>query len=196
VRLRRQPGRCRRPDWGTLWRFAAAAGATFFGAGAAFYANCLKAGVEPMAQADLSRLRAIGSTGSPLATRLPLDLGPHCRRWTGNATSGSTPISGGTDFAGAFVGGWPRCRWSGRDAVPLPGRGGAGLDECERPGRSLVDEVGELVCTRRCRRCRCFLGATTDGQRYRDSYFDMYPGVWRHGDWIRMVRPGRRRDHR
>src|SRR5512146_3464545 len=97
-------GKAGQPDWGTLWRFAASAGATFFGAGAAFYAACLKADVQPQREADLSALRAIGSTGSPLADecydwiwqRLPRPGGE--RIWL-------DPISGGTDFAGAFLAG-------------------------------------------------------------------------------------------
>ena len=94
------------PDWSTLWRFAGLARCTFFGAGAAFYASCLKAGVEPQAVADLSSVRAVGSTGSPLSA--------DCYRWIWDKlpkVDGRdiwlTPISGGTDFAGAFVAGLP-----------------------------------------------------------------------------------------
>ncbi|HEV8692026.1 MAG TPA: acetoacetate--CoA ligase, partial [Ideonella sp.] len=204
-------------DWSPLWRFAALARATFFGAGAAFYASCLKAGIEPQALGDLSALRgnelsalrgndlsalrAVGSTGSPLADdayrwiwdRLPKvdghDIWIAC-------------ISGGTDFAGAFVAGLPtlplragemQCRslgaaveaWSEPDAA-LGGR-----------GRPLMDEVGELVCTRPMPSMPLYLWGDADGQRLHDSYFDTYPGIWRHGDWIRLVphepRPAARR---
>jgi acetoacetyl-CoA synthetase len=191
-------GRIGAPDLNTIWRFAADAGATFFGAGAAFYANCLKAGIEPAKATDLSRLRAIGSTGSPLAVdgyhwiwqQMPKVEGRDI--WL-------TPIAGGTDFAGAFVGGLVtlpviegemQCRclgaaveaWSEADAN---GR-----------GRALVDEVGELVCVKPMPSMPLRFWNDEGGQRYRDSYFDMYPGgngnppVWRHGDWIRITPRG------
>jgi acetoacetyl-CoA synthetase len=99
-------GPSKAPDWTTLWRFAALSKATFFGAGAAFYASCLKAGVKPKEAADLSALRALGSTGSPLANE--------CYRWAWDQcpqVDGRdiwlTPMSGGTDFAGAFIAGLP-----------------------------------------------------------------------------------------
>ena len=179
-----------------LWRFVAETGVTFFGAGAAFYASCLKAGVEPAqgrrpveaARARLDRFAA----GDRRATNGSTTT---CRRSTA-ATSGSTPISGGTDFAGAFVAGLPtlpvvagemQCRclgaaveaWSEADAT---GR-----------GRPLVDEVGELVCTKPMPSMPLyFWGDEPAGRRprYHDSYFDMYPGVWRHGDWIRITPRG------
>ena len=84
---RPRPARKRVADWSTLWRFAAETGVTFFGAGAAFYASCLKAGVEPQAAGDLSRIRAVGSTGSPLPIDATNGSGPGCRRSTA-ATSG------------------------------------------------------------------------------------------------------------
>ena len=175
------------PDWGTLWRFAAAARVSWFGAGAAFYASCLKAGVKPQREGDLSRLRAIGSTGSPLSDE--------CYEWiwaqlpaVDGAPIWIDAISGGTDFAGAFVGGLRtlpqvkgemQCRWLGA-AV-------AAFDEAGRP---LIDEVGELVCTQPMPSMPLFLWGDADGARYRESYFEMYPGVWRHGDWIRITARG------
>ncbi|MGZ5130497.1 MAG: acetoacetate--CoA ligase [Caldimonas sp.] len=185
-------GRAGVADWSTLWRFVAATGVTFFGAGAAFYASCLKAGVEPAAAADLSRLRGIGSTGSPLAIE--------CYRWVWEKlpkVDGKdiwlTPMSGGTDFAGAFIAGLPtlpvvegemqcRCLGASVEAWSEP--------DAEGRGRALVDEVGELVCTQPMPSMPlCFWG-DVDGRRYHDSYFDMYPGVWRHGDWIRITPRG------
>jgi acetoacetyl-CoA synthetase len=80
-------GPAKAPDWGTLWRFAAAAGVTWFGAGAAFFTSCMKAGIEPMQAADLSRLLAIGSTGSPLPEEgyqwisRPATCPARCCRW-------------------------------------------------------------------------------------------------------------------
>lgn len=185
------------PDLGVLWRFASAAGATFFGAGAAFYANCLKAGVQPMKEADLSCIRSIGSTGSPLADecydwiwqQLPNVDGQ--RIWI-------APISGGTDFAGAFVGGLRtlpvvrgemqvRCLGARVEAFSDPDAKGL--------GQPLIDAVGELVCTQPMPSMPLFLWGDDSGQRLRDSYFDMYRtaaggGVWRHGDWIRLIPHG------
>ncbi len=175
------------PDWSTLWRFAGLAGATFFGAGAAFYASCLKAGVEPQAVADLSALRAAGSTGSPLPAegyrwiweRLPRVDGE--RIWL-------TSISGGTDFAGAFIGGL-------RTLPVVEGEMqcrclGAAVEAWDEQGRPLVDEVGELVCTKPMPSMPLYLWNDPDGARLHDSYFDVYPGVWRHGDWIRITPRG------
>ena len=181
-----------RPDWSTLWRFAGLARCTFFGAGAAFFASCLKAGVEPQAVADLSALRAVGSTGSPLSE--------DCYRWIWDKlpkVDGKdiwlTPMSGGTDFAGAFIAGLPtlpmvegemqcRCLGASVEAWSEPDAHGV--------GKPLIGEVGELVCTKPMPSMPLYLWGDADGTRLRDSYFDMYPGIWRHGDWIRFTRTG------
>jgi len=176
-----------RPDWTTLWRFAGRAGVTFFGAGAAFYASCLKADVRPQDSADLRALRAVGSTGSPLAVegyrwirqRLPQVDGEPI--WL-------TPISGGTDFAGAFIAGL-------RTLPVVEGEMqcrclGAAVEAWDGQGRARVDEVGELVCTRPMPSMPLYLWGDADGARLHESYFDMYPGVWRHGDWIRITPRG------
>jgi acetoacetyl-CoA synthetase len=179
-------------DWSTLWRFAGLARCSFFGAGAAFYASCLKAGVEPQAVAELSSLRAIGSTGSPLSE--------DCYRWVWDKlpkVEGKpiwlAPISGGTDFAGAFVGGLItlpviegemqcRCLGASVEAWSEPDAHGV--------GRPLIDEVGELVCTKPMPSMPLFFWGDPENRRYLDSYFDMYPGIWRHGDWIRITPRG------
>ena len=143
-------GPSKAPDWTTLWRFAALAKATFFGAGAAFYASCLKAGVQPKEVADLSALRALGSTGSPLANECYRWAWDHCPQVDGRDIW-LTPMSGGTDFAGAFIAGLPtlpmvegemqcRCLGAAVEAWSEPDASGR--------GRSLIDEVGELVCTK------------------------------------------------
>jgi acetoacetyl-CoA synthetase len=176
------------PDALTLWRFVADAGVTFFGAGAAFYAACVKAGIEPNSAGDLSRLRALGSTGSPLAEEAWRWVDGHVRRgiWL-------SPISGGTDFAGAFIAGLPtlpmvpgemqcRCLGAAVQAWSEP--------DSEGKARALIDEVGELVCTQPMPSMPLYLWGDADGARYRDSYFDMYPGVWRHGDWIKITSRG------
>ncbi|MES2101505.1 MAG: acetoacetate--CoA ligase [Pseudomonadota bacterium] len=186
-------GAIKAPDLTTLWRFAADAGVTFFGAGAAFYANCLKAGIEPAKVADLSRLRAIGSTGSPLSidayewvwAQMPKVDGE--RIWL-------APISGGTDFAGAFVAGLPtlpvvagemQCRCLG-----------AAVEAWNEAGEPLVDAVGELVCFRPMPSMPLYFWNDPGNVRYLGSYFDMYPGgngkpaAWRHGDWLRITPRG------
>jgi acetoacetyl-CoA synthetase len=179
-------------DWATLWGFAADTGVTFFGAGAAFYASCLKAGVEPQAAGDLGALRAVGATGSPLAIecyewiwdRLPKVNG--ARIWL-------NPISGGTDFAGAFVAGMRtlpvtpgemQCRCLGAAVEAWSEADASGR------GRPLLDEVGELVCTKPMPSMPLLFWGDEGGRRYHDSYFDVYPGIWRHGDWIRITPRG------
>ena len=180
-------------DWGVLWRFAAAAGVTWFGAGAAFFASCLKAGVVPQQQADLSRLRAVGSTGSPLSDDCYDWIWQHMPQ-RGGQPIWLNPISGGTDFAGAFVGGnrtlpvvkgQMQCRYLG-----------AAVQAYSEDGRALTDEVGELVCTQPLPSMPLYFWNDPGNQRYIESYFDMYPAtadqsaVWRHGDWIRITPEG------
>jgi len=175
------------PDWATLWRFAAETGVTFFGAGAAFYANCMKAEVDLAACGDLRRVRALGVTGSPLSEE--------AQRWgTAQFAQIGTPdiwwanISGGTDFAGAFIGG-------NRELPLVPGEMqcrllGCAVEAWNEQGQPVIDEVGELVCTRPIPSMpACFWG-DAGNQRYLASYFDMYPGVWRHGDWLKITRSG------
>jgi acetoacetyl-CoA synthetase len=182
-------GPSKAPDWTTLWRFAALTKTTFFGAGAAFYASCLKAGVSPKDVADLSALRALGSTGSPLANECYRWAWDHCPKVEGRDIW-LTPMSGGTDFAGAFIAGLPtlpmvegemqcRCLGAAVEAWSEPDASGR--------GKTLIDEVGELVCTRPMPSMPLYLWGDADGSRLHDSYFDMYPGIWRHGDWIRIV---------
>lgn len=171
------------PDWNALWRFVGENRVSFFGAGAAFFLSCLKAHVEPNAVADLSRLRAIGSTGSPLPPEGYQWIYDHVRPdiWL-------NPISGGTDFAGCFVGGVPtlpvylgemQCRCLG-----------ASVEAWDEAGRPLIDEVGELVCSKPMPSMPLMFWNDPGDTRYRESYFDMYPGIWRHGDWIRITPRG------
>jgi acetoacetyl-CoA synthetase len=175
--------------WDALWRFAAQARCTFFGAGAAFYASCLKAGVKPQALGDLSALRAIGSTGSPLADDAYRWI------WQEMPQRGGRPIwiaciSGGTDFAGAFIGGHVDLPMvAGEMQVRCLGAAVQAWSEPDAQGRgqALMDQVGELVCTVPMPSMPLRLWGDDSGQRLHDSYFDMYPGVWRHGDWIRIV---------
>lgn len=171
------------PDWNRLWQFVGETKATFFGAGAAFYANCQKAGVEPRKVADLSNLRSIGSTGSPLSE--------DSYAWIYDKLDKSvwlTSISGGTDFAGAFVAG---CVMQPVFAGEMQVRClGADIQAFDDSGKALDNEVGELVCVAPIPSMPLFLWNDPDGRRYHDSYFDMYPGIWRHGDWIRITPRG------
>jgi len=171
------------PDWTRLWQFAGAARLTVFGAGAAFYANCQKADIHPRQAADLSALRTVGSTGSPLSEDsyawLYRELGD--RIWL-------MPISGGTDLAGAFVAG---CVMQPVHAGEMQCRClGADVQAYDDGGRPLADAVGELVCVSPLPSMPLYLWNDDGNRRYHDSYFDVYPGVWRHGDWIRITPRG------
>ena len=180
-------GRIGATDLSTLWRFAAAAGVTFFGAGAAFFANCLKAGLEPTRLADLSKLRAVGATGSPLSIESYQWVYDQMPQRDGRPIW-LTPISGGTDFAGAFVAGLPTLPVViGEMQVRCLG---AAVEAWNEAGQPRVDEVGELVCVKPMPSMPLYFWHDEGNRRYHESYFDMYPGVWRHGDWIRVTKRG------
>jgi acetoacetyl-CoA synthetase len=171
------------PDLGTLWKFADRAGVTFFGAGAAYYANCIKAGTEPGKIANLSQITSIGSTGSPLAA--------DCYEWIYREVGNDVmlaAISGGTDVAAAFVGACPIMPlYSGE----MQCRGlGIAVFALDPQGRVLEDEVGELVVTEPMPSMPLYFWNDAGNQRYLESYFDVYPGLWRHGDWIRITTRG------
>lgn len=171
------------PDMNVLWDLAEQAGVTTFGTSAAYIASCMKAGVEPAAGRDLSKLRAVGSTGSPLS--------PEGFRWVYENVGEDTWLfstSGGTDLCTAFVGGCP--------LVPvyegeLQARSlGAAVEAWDPDGNALIGEVGELVITQPMPSMPLYFWNDPDGERYRDSYFSMYPGIWRHGDWIEITERG------
>jgi acetoacetyl-CoA synthetase len=166
------------PDPHGLWEFAAEAGVTCFGTSAGFIGACMKAGVEPPA---LPALRSVGSTGSPL----PVEGFEWVYSQLGDVWLFST--SGGTDLCTAFVGACPvlPVRAGELQARAL----GASVEAWDEQGRPLVDQVGELVITKPMPSMPLFFWNDADGERYRESYFDMYPGVWRHGDWIKIT-PG------
>jgi len=187
------------PDWGILWRMAAQEKVTFFGAGAAYFANCQKAGVDISRCGDLSRVRALGTTGSPLS--------PETQSWGVDQFKAIGTdiwwcnISGGTDFAGAFVGGH-------RELPQEPGvmqcrELGCAVEAWNEAGTPVIGEVGELVCTQPIPSMPLYFWNDKDNARYLASYFEMYPaghgrqpgggdgpasmgGVWRHGDWLRI----------
>jgi len=171
------------PDMGVLWDLAEAAEVTTFGTSASYLASCMKAGVEPGEGRDLSKLKAVGSTGSPLS--------PEGFRWVYEHVGRDTWLfstSGGTDLCTAFVGGCP--------LVPvyegeLQARAlGAAIEAWSPEGEPLIGEVGELVVTEPMPSMPLYLWNDPDGERYHESYFDMFPGVWRHGDWIEITERG------
>jgi acetoacetyl-CoA synthetase len=170
------------PDLGALWRLAERASITCMGTSAGLLAACEAAGVEP-SDFDLSALRAIGSTGSPLS--------PESFRWVYEHVRSDIWLfstSGGTDVCTAFVGGCPLLPvYEGEIQCRALGCAVAAWDE---QGRSVLDEVGELVITEPMPSMPLFLWGDGDGERLRDSYFAMYPGIWRHGDWIRITPRG------
>jgi acetoacetyl-CoA synthetase len=171
------------PDMDVLWDLAERTGMTCFGTSASYIAACVKAGVEPVATHDLSRLRSVGSTGSPLA--------PEGFDWIYEHVGEDTWLfstSGGTDLCTAFVGGVPLLPvYRGE----LQARAlGAAVEAFDDSGRPVIDQVGELVITEPMPSMPLFLWGDEDGSRYRASYFEHYPGVWRHGDWIEITSRG------
>lgn len=176
-------GAANHPDMLEVWRFVARERLTYFGAGAAYFEACRKTGLRPRDDLDLAALRSVGSTGSPLS--------PDGYDWIYEAVKPDiwlAPISGGTDLCGAFVGGNPmapvragemQCRFLG-DAVHA-------FDE---DGNEVIGQVGELVCTRPLPSMPLYFWGDDDGSRLHESYFDTYPGIWRHGDWIEITEHG------
>jgi acetoacetyl-CoA synthetase len=168
------------PDPHGFWDFAERAGVTCLGTSAGFIGACMKAGVEPP---ELPRLHSVGSTGSPLPVEgfewIYRTLGPEVWLFS---------TSGGTDLCTAFVGGCPLLPVY---AGELQARSlGAAVHAFDDAGRPVVGEVGELVITQPMPSMPLYLWNDPDGERYRASYFDVYPGVWRHGDWIKITERG------
>jgi acetoacetyl-CoA synthetase len=172
------------PDMGVLWDLAEQTQMTTFGTSAAFVASCMNAGVSLRGEGrSLDSLRAVGSTGSPLS--------PEGFRWIYDELGSDVWLfstSGGTDMCTAFVGGVPTLPvYLGE----LQGRSlGCAVEAWDPAGRAVVDEVGELVITKPMPSMPLFFWGDDDGSRYRESYFDVYPGVWRHGDWIKLTSRG------
>ena len=172
------------PDMSALWQLASDAEVTCFGTSASYISACMKDGVEPSGDGrDLSKLRSVGSTGSPLA--------PEGFDWIYEHIGEDTWLfstSGGTDLCTAFVGGVPTLPvYRGE----LQGRAlGAALESWDEDGIPHTGEVGELVLTKPMPSMPLYLWGDDDGSRYIDSYFDTYPGIWRHGDWIEITERG------
>lgn len=168
------------PDLRTLWRLAERERATFFGTSPAFIGLCMKAGIDPRREFDLSVLRTVGSTGSPLTAQ--------GYRWVYEHVHPDVllaSISGGTDPGAAFLTSCPilpvhegemQCRGLAAD-----------VHAYSDDGDPVIGQVGELVVRQPMPSMPLFFWGDTDGRRYIDSYFDTFPGVWRHGDWLELI---------
>ncbi|MBE2197030.1 MAG: acetoacetate--CoA ligase [Anaerolinea sp.] len=171
------------PDMNALWRLAAQSGVTYFGTSAAFVSACMKAGICPHQDFDLRAIRAVGATGSPLTVDGFAWIYDNVNRELALES-----VSGGTDLCTAFVGG---CRLLPIYAGEIQGAClGAKVEAFDLDGRAVIDEVGELVITAPMPSMPLYFWNDADHARYRDSYFDMYPGVWRHGDWVKVNERG------
>jgi acetoacetyl-CoA synthetase len=171
------------PAGDVLWDLAAETRTTIFGTSAAYLAACAKDGVRPGDGRDLGALRAVGSTGSPLA--------PEGFQWVYDHLGAGTwlfSMSGGTDLCTAFVGGVPTLpvRVGELQARAL----GADVQAWDPEGNALVGAVGELVIAQPMPSMPLAFWGDADGSRLRESYFEHYPGVWRHGDWIEITDRG------
>ena len=171
------------PDMSRLWDLAARTRTDVFGASAAYIAQCVKTGVEPRAAGDISRIRTVASSGSPL----PVE-GYQWVYDNVNADLLLASISGGTDPGAAFVGACPILpQYAGEMQCRCLGVAVYAFDEA---GNALTDEVGELVCTLPMPSFPLYFWNDKDDKRYLESYFEMYPGYWRHGDWLKITARG------
>ena len=174
------------PAWDemrVLWRFAQESGMTYFGTSAPFIHACMKRGLEPAASFDLSGLRGVGSTGSPLT--------PEGFQWVYDKVHPDVvlgSLSGGTDVCTALL---MPCPLLPVHAGELQCRAlGAHVQAFDEAGRPLVGQVGELVVTEPLPSMPLYFWNDPGGARYRESYFEMYPGIWRHGDWLKLTERG------
>jgi acetoacetyl-CoA synthetase len=171
------------PDQMALWRLAAELGITAFGVSAPYLQACMKAGVHPGDDVDLSALRSVGSTGAPLP--------PEGFAWVYDEVKRDvmlSSLSGGTDVCTAFVGGAPLLPVH---AGEIPARLlGCRVEAYDEAGQPVTGQVGELVITRPMPSMPVMFWNDPDGTRLREAYFDVYPGVWRHGDWIKFTDRG------
>jgi acetoacetyl-CoA synthetase len=171
------------PDKNVLWELAEQTEMTFFGASAAYLTLCMKEGLSPGKRFDLRRLKGVGSTGSPLSAE--------GFRWVYEQVKPDLHLSsssGGTDVCTAFVGGCPILPvYAGQIQCRCLGVKAEAFDD---DGRPVVGEMGELVITEPMPSMPLFFWNDPGDARYRESYFSMFPGVWRHGDWIKINADG------
>jgi acetoacetyl-CoA synthetase len=171
------------PDISAQWQIVHRARVTVYGTSAAYVTACRKAQLHPGRDLDLSALKAIGTTGSPLP--------PDGFSWIYDEVKPDVwlaSVSGGTDLCSCFVGGVPTLPVH-RGEIQAPALGAA-VESWDVHGHPVTDQVGELVCTRPIPSMPIHFWNDPDGTRYRESYFEMFPGVWRHGDWITVTARG------
>jgi acetoacetyl-CoA synthetase len=171
------------PDLGSLWRMAADERVTYFGTSAPYLMACRKAGLRPAEVADLSALRSIGSTGAPLPAEgfryVSEAIGPSIHLES---------VSGGTDVCTAFVGASPLVPvWEGEISCRMLG---CAVEAFSADGKPVIGEQGELVITRPMPSMPVGFWNDPSGERYRQAYFSVWPGIWRHGDWITFTERG------
>lgn len=169
------------PDLNVLWELAEKTQITHFGTSAPFLVSCMKAGISPKTNFDLKNLRSIGSTGSPLP--------PEAFGWVYENIKPDVWLSsmaGGTDVCTAWVGGNPQLPvYQGEIQCRCLG---CAMESWDEEGRPVPPgEVGEMVVTKPMPSMPVFFWGDSEGAKYRASYFDHYPGVWRHGDWIQIT---------
>ncbi|MFE2524643.1 acetoacetate--CoA ligase [Streptomyces sp. NPDC059382] len=171
------------PDTGAQWRIAERTRATLYGTSAAYVMACRKAEVHPSRDFDLSSVKAVATTGSPLP--------PDGFRWLHDEVAEDlwiVSVSGGTDVCSCFAGGVATLPvYIGE--LQAPGLG-TDLQAWDPSGKPVIGEVGELVVTNPMPSMPIHFWNDPDGSRYRESYFEMFPGVWRHGDWITLTDRG------
>ena len=171
------------PNFDTLWKFAESTKMTVFGTSASYLTSCMKAGIKPKDEFDLTHLKSIGSTGSPLP--------PSGFEWVYENVKDDVWLfstSGGTDLCTAFVGGVPLLPVY---AGELQARAlGAAVKAFNDKGEEVIDEIGELVITEPMPSMPIYFWNDENGNRYKESYFDVYPGIWRHGDFIKITQRG------
>ena len=168
------------PDLNALWALAAKHRVSLFGVSAPYVQSCMKAGLQPGTDNDLSAMRALGSTGAPLSVE--------GFRWIGEAAGEHIQIcsvSGGTDVCAAFLTSAPTVPvWLGELSCAALG---ADVRSFAEDGTDLLDDVGELVITTPTPSMPVRFWNDPDGTRLRESYYEDFPGNWRHGDWVRRT---------
>ncbi len=171
------------PDLTVLWHLAEQHRVTYFGTSAPYIQSCLKEGLKPGSRFDLTALRTVGSTGAPLT--------PEGFHWIADAVSADAQIasvSGGTDLCTAFVAASPDVPvWLGELSCRALG---ASVESYDEAGNAVIDEVGELVITQPMPSMPVYFWGDKDGSRLHEAYFETFPGIWRHGDWIRITPRG------
>jgi len=171
------------PDLGVLWRLAENTAMTSFGTSPSYILNCMKEGIEPGKTFDLSNLTTFSYTGAPLS--------PEGFQWVYDNVKKDirmAPTSGGTDICAGIVGGNAILPVY---AAEIPCRClGVSVYSYDDKGRAVYDEIGEMVITKPIPSMPLYFWNDPDDNRYKESYFDVFPGVWRHGDLLKITNRG------